>query len=113
MAHEPEHTYIFDEYSQESLDHILDKITVYSELELGMTLNDFVLREKTLSQLLIPVASFDDEELKSANDEVVAVVEGVVYPWFGVGYRIDMVQFAFDDESERWLDQGREAIMHA
>jgi hypothetical protein len=49
LAHEPEHTYIFDEYSQENLDHILDKITVYSDLTLGMTLNDFVLREKTLS----------------------------------------------------------------
>ena len=104
LAHEPEHTYIFDEYSQEKLDHILDKITVYCDMTLGMTLNDFVLREKTLSQLFIPVASFDDPSLPSANDEVVAVVEGLVYPWFGVAYRIDKIQFAFDDDSERYLD---------
>ena len=49
LAHEPEHTYIFDEYSQEKLDDILDKITLYCDLTLGMTLNDFVMREKTLS----------------------------------------------------------------
>lgn len=91
LAHEPQHTYIFDEYSQEKLDHILDKITVYCEMSLGMTLNDFVLREKTLSQIFIPVASFDDPNLPSANDEIVAVVEGLVYPWFGVAYRIDKI----------------------
>jgi|OM-RGC.v1.017189830 hypothetical protein len=113
LAHEPEHTYIFDEYSQEKLDDILDKITFYSDLTMGMTMNDFVLREKTLSQIFIPVASFDDEDIQSANEEFVAVVEGVVYPWFGVAYRIDKIQFAFDDESERYLDQSRLAILHA
>ena len=69
----------------------MDKITVYSDLEVGMTMKDFVLREKTLSQIFIPVASFDDEGAESANDEVVAVVEGLVYPWFGVAYRIDKI----------------------
>ena len=38
LAHEPQHTYIFDEYTQEKLDHILDKITVYSDLELGISM---------------------------------------------------------------------------
>lgn len=49
LAHEPEHTYIFDEYSQEKLDQMLDKITFYCDTTLGLTMNDFVLREKTLS----------------------------------------------------------------
>lgn len=40
-------------------------------------------------------------------------MEGVVYPWFGVAYRIDKIQFSFDDESERYLDQSRLAILHA
>ena len=113
LAHEPEHTYIFDEYTQEKLDHILDKITVYSDLELGISMQDFVLREKTLSQLFIPIASFHDEEMSSSNEEFVAVLEGVVYPWFGVGYRVDKIQFAFDDDSEKYIDQSREAIIHA
>lgn len=76
-------------------------------------MKDFILREKTLGQIFIPVASFDDPGLPSANDEVVAVIEGVVYPWFGIAYRIDKIQFAFDDESERYIDQSRQAILHA
>jgi hypothetical protein len=51
--------------------------------------------------------------VKTANDEIVAAVEGVVYPWFGIAYRIDKIQFAFDDDSERYLDQSRDAILHA
>lgn len=113
LAHEPEHTYIFDEYNEQKLENILDKITLYSDLTLGMTMNDFILREKTLGQLFVPVASFDDPQLQSANDEVVAVVEGVIYPWFGIAYRVDKIQFAFDDDSERYLDQSRETILHA
>lgn len=113
LAHEPEHTYIFDEYSQQKLDNILDKISFYSDVSVGLTMNDFVLKEKTIGQLFVPVASFDDSELKSANDEVVAVVEGVVYPWFGIAYRVDKIQFAFDDDSERYVDQSRECILHA
>lgn len=113
LAHEPEHTYIFDEYSQEQLDGILDKVAFYCDLTLGLSMKDFVLREKTLSQIFVPVASFDDPGQQSANDEVVAIVEGVVYPWFGIAYRIDQIQFAFDDESERFIDQSREAILHA
>ena len=104
MAHEPEHTYIFDEYQQEQLDHILDKITVYSDLTLGLSMSDFVLREKTLGHVFVPVASFDDATLKTSNEEMVAVIEGMVYPWFGVGYRIDKIQFAFDDESDKYID---------
>lgn len=113
LAHEPEHTYIFDEYTQEKLDDILDKIAFYCDTTLGMTMKDFVLREKTLGQIFVPVASFDDTEVQSANEEYVAVVEGVVYPWFGVAYRIDKIQFSFDDDSERYLDQSRLAILHA
>lgn len=60
LAHEPEHTYIFDEYTQEKLDDILDKIAFYCDTTLGMTMKDFVLREKTLGQIFVPVASFDD-----------------------------------------------------
>lgn len=67
-------------------------------------MKDFVLREKTLSQIFVPVASFDNSDLPSANDEVVAIIEGVVYPWFGIAYRIDKIQFAFEDDSERYID---------
>ena len=52
-------------------------------------MSDFVLQEHHLSQLFTPIASFDDSEQTSSNDEFVAAVEGVVYPWFGLAYRID------------------------
>ena len=67
-------------------------------------MNDFVLREKTLSQLFIPIASFHDDDANNSNEEYVAALEGVVYPWFGVGYRVDKIQFAFDDDAEKYID---------
>ena len=54
-------------------------------------MSDFVLREKTLGHVFVPVASFDDEKKESSNDEMVAVIEGMVYPWFGLAYRIDKI----------------------
>jgi len=80
---------------------------------MGITMNDFVLEERTVSQLFVPVASFDDDRQKNQNSENVAVIEGVVYPWFGFGYRIDMIQFAFDDESHEFVDHSRGALVHA
>jgi len=73
-------------------------------MTLGLSMSDFVLREKTLGHVFVPVASFDDAVLKTSNEEMVAVIEGMVYPWFGVGYRIDKIQFAFDDESDTYID---------
>lgn len=61
----------------------------------------------------MPIASFDDSDLDSPNDEMVAVVEGVVYPWFGVAYRIDRVQFGIDSSFDDLTDHSREAISHA
>ena len=61
-------------------------------------MEDFVLKEKALSSTFIPVASFNDNNAKNSNEEMVGVIEGVVYPWFGIGYRIDKIQFNFDDE---------------
>ena len=52
-------------------------------------MENFVMKEKALSSTFIPVASFNDDSALNPNDEMVAVIEGVVYPWFGVGYRID------------------------
>ena len=54
-------------------------------------MSDFILQEHHLSRLFIPVGTFHDKEASSSNDEFVAMIEGVVYPWFGVGYRIDRI----------------------
>ena len=45
---------------------------------------------------------------------MIAVIEGVIYPWFGIGYRIDRIQYNIDDSKMHGrLDQSREAIIHA
>ena len=59
-------------------------------------MQDFIIEEKDLSKIFLPIASFHDEEKSSSNDEVVAAIEGVVYPWFGLSYRIDRIQFSME-----------------
>lgn len=113
LAHDPKHTYIFDEYSKSELETMLDKIKFFSDLELGITMTDFVLQEHHLSQLFIPVGSFHDSNATSSNDEFVAVIEGVVYPWFGIGYRIDRIQYSLEQSSIDLVDHSREAVLHA
>ena len=62
----------------------------------------------------MPVATYNDELAKNSNEETVAVIEGVIYPWFGVSYRIDRIQYLFDEISNLGrIDQSAEAIKHA
>lgn len=60
-------------------------------------MEDFVTKEKMVSSIFVPIASFHDEASHTSNDEMIAVIEGVVYPWFGIGYRIDRIQYNLDD----------------
>ena len=76
-------------------------------------MNDFVLQEHHLSQLFIPVGTFHDKDAANSNEERVAIIEGVVYPWFGIGYRIDRIQFSMEQSSIDKVDHSREAILHA
>jgi len=91
LVHEPSHTYMFDSYEKEELEEALDKVKFFSDVELGITNENFVLSEDTLSTLLISTATFDDKSQKSSNDEMVAAIEGAVYPWFGFSYRLDRI----------------------
>jgi hypothetical protein len=113
LAHDPKHTYIFDEYNKNELETMLDKIKFFSDLELGVTMSDFVLQEHHVSQLFVPVGTFHDENEVSSNDEFVAAIEGVVYPWFGIAYRIDRIQYSMEQSSIDKIDHSREAILHA
>ena len=113
LIREPEHTYLFDEFSQEKLENMLDKIKFFADVEIGVTTNDFILEHKILSSLFVPVSTFHDEELPNSNDEIVAAMEGVVYPWFAVAYRIDRIQYSMERGIRDLMDHSREAIMHA
>jgi len=91
LVHEPKHTFIFDSYEKDELEEVLDKIKFFSDIEQGITTHDFILKEDHLSTLFVPIGTFDDDEKKSANDEMVAAIEGTIYPWFGFAYRIDRI----------------------
>jgi hypothetical protein len=43
----------------------------------------------------------------------VSIIEGIVYPWFGVGYRADRIQFSMENTKRDHVDHSREAIIHA
>ena len=60
LAHHPKHTYVFDEYDKEVLETMLDNIKLFTNIEVGITMEQFVLHEKELSHLFVPVGSFDD-----------------------------------------------------
>ena len=42
-----------------------------------------------------------------------AALEGIIYPWFGVGYRVDRIQYSMENTKRDLVDHSREAIMHA
>ncbi len=44
---------------------------------------------------------------------MVSVIEGIIYPWFGVAYRIDRIQNSMENTKRDHTDHSRNAIMHA
>ena len=113
LIHDTNHTYLFDEYSNEKLEDQLDKIKFFSDVEFGLTMEDFIITEKDLSKIFLPIASFHDDAKNNQNDEIVAAIEGVVYPWFGLSYRLDRIQFSMEQSKIDQVDHSREAILHA
>lgn len=91
----------------------LDKVKFFTDIELGISMNQFVLDEKYVSTIFVPVCTYNDDEAGNSNDEMVAVLEGVVYPWFGLSYRIDRIQFSMERRQRDMMDHSREAILHA
>jgi hypothetical protein len=113
LAHDPKHTYLFDEFNKEQIEEVFDKIKFFSDLELGISMEDMILHHKTLSRLFMPVTTFDDSSRKNQNDEAVSAIEGIVYPWFGVHYRIDRIQFGMEPQVKDKTDHSRQAVQHA
>lgn len=113
LAHHPKHTYIFDEFDKDQLESILDNIKLFTNVELGISMENFVMHEREASNLFVPVCSFDDSTLGNANNEMVAIIEGIVYPWFGFAYRLDRIQYSLEQKDKDMVDHSKEAIQHA
>ena len=113
LAHDPKNTYMFDEFKKEKLEQIFDKVKFFSDVELGVTMEDMILNHKTLSNIFMPVTTFDDPNQPNQNSEFIAAIEGIIYPWFGVNYRIDRIQFSMENSKRDRTDHSREALIHA
>lgn len=113
LVHDPKHTYLFDEFTREQLEDVLDKIKFFSDLELGINMEDFVLDHNTLSNIFMPVCTFHNTQKESQNKEFVSAIEGILYPWFGVMYRIDRIQFSQESKLRDLTDHSKDAIHHA
>jgi len=44
---------------------------------------------------------------------MVAAIEGVVYPWFGMANRVDRIQYSMEQGQKDLVDHSREAIRMA
>lgn len=40
-------------------------------------------------------------------------MEGIVYPWWGLNYRPDRVQFSLENSKRDKVDHSRESVLHA
>jgi len=113
LAHDPKHTYLFDEFEKADLETIFDKIKMFTDVEMGMSMEEMIREHKILSSIFLPVCSFDDSTLENQNKEAVSAIEGIIYPWFGVGYRLDRIQYSMENSSRDLVDHSREAVLHS
>jgi hypothetical protein len=67
---------------------------VFSNIDRNVQIQDFN-REKTLSKVFYAVATYDKDKFRP-EEEFVAVIEGTTFPFFGLAYSIDKVQFNYD-----------------
>ena len=110
LLQDPKNTYVYDEFDKKQLEKVFDKTGYFSNLELGIDVNHFVLHEKDVGQFFVPVGTFDDASKDSQNEEMVAVIEGVLYPWFGVAYRLDRIQYSMEPGQRDLVDHSKDAV---
>ena len=115
LNHVPADTFTYDEVLGSQLERLFDNITFYNEVDIGITLDAFT----TTQQLrhFVPVATYDEgSKFDSRLTEIVSMVEGTYYPFFGFSYRIDKKQFGFhamNGEGQAKVDHSRLSIEHA
>ena len=88
MNQVPTDTFTYDEVLGQHLERLFDKITFYNEVDIGITLDAFTTTQQL--RQLVPVATYDmGSKHDSRMDEIVSMVEGTYFPFFGFSYRID------------------------
>jgi len=110
----PKETFVYDEFNGHTLEILLDAVTFYNEMDVGITLEDFIFAGEL--RHFVPVATYDHGADVLKEDEIVSMVEGTYLPIFGFGYRVDKIQFGFhamNGEGQAKVDHSKKAIMHA
>ncbi len=103
----PEDTYLLDGYNLQTAESLLNNVTFYNELPFNVPLQSF-LNERMLSKSFVPVATYNDPA-KDVEDEFVALVEGAVFPFFGVSFSLEKFQFNQDLSVEDDIDHSKYA----
>lgn len=111
----PKETFTYDEVLGEHLERMLDNVTFYNEVDTGITLDTFIHTQQL--RHFVPVATFDEgDKFDSRLGEIVSMVEGTYYPFFGFSSRIDKEQFGFhslNGEGQGKIEHSKLAIEHA
>lgn len=89
----PKETFVYDEILGEEVERIFDVVDFYNELDVGFTLDTFIYSKEL--KPFVPVATYEEGESVSRNDEIVSMIEGTTMPYFGFAYRLDKAQFGF------------------
>ena len=106
-----EDTYTYDAYTLAEAETLLDNIVFFNELSYNIKLNMF-LKEKALSKLFVPIATFN-KEYTNQCDEFVAIMEGAFFPFYGFAFNIEKTTHTFDFEQAALVDTSRDAMLEA
>lgn len=80
---------MYDDLDIKSTDELFDEIMLYNDVRISPRVQDFA-HAKTASDIFVVVQTFHEEDVHQ-QDEFIAHVEGVVYPFFGFAYRLDQI----------------------
>lgn len=51
--------------------------------------------------------------MKNQDDEFVAIMEGVTFPFFGLAFSVEKIQYNFDLNVQSYIDHTRAAVIEA
>lgn len=97
--------------TSKQVDALFDNITVYNEMNKGVQISRFS-SVKIIGSIFTPIATYYQENVRS-NDEWVAIIEGINFPFFGISFSIEKVLFNYDILLEDYLDFSKNSILHA
>lgn len=104
----PTDTYVYDEVEIKELESVLDKVSFFNEMDVGISYDRFH-KSKGL-KVFVPVATYDRFKDLNRMYETISTVEGTVLPFFGFSYRLDKIQFSYKEDG---IDHSSHSIEHA